>query len=249
MHRTASRYVVEHYVLRAVPKEDAKLRFQKHMSLIRRVLFSRSLRLLPLLEQVGAVEALSVLVDQLPDLIPLEDQHLLTFLSELLRMASVADGEMTDSNLAASVVDKNGFVIPAQEPHSPTRELQSSESTLRPSSLFLRRDCVVVVCGAKILVGEELPSGVQLRVSSIELLRSVIRGHANTFFDAEASTPVGKFQIGFLFQIFYFAGYTHLSCFSLQETFVPMLSACFSDRLSQSRSKLYHLHTTRFVMS
>ncbi|MGK3758804.1 MAG: hypothetical protein ACI8RD_011121, partial [Bacillariaceae sp.] len=60
------------------------------------------------------VEALSVLVDQVPDLIQLEDQHLLAFLSELLKMASVADGEMTDTNLIGSVVDRNGYVLPAQ---------------------------------------------------------------------------------------------------------------------------------------
>lgn len=173
-------------------KKNAKVMFQKHITIIRRVLFSRSLRLLPLMEQVGAVEALSVLVDRLPDLIPLEDQHLLSFLSELLKMASVADGEMTDPNLACSVVDKNGFVIPAQESHLSPKETQPSESAIRASSLFLRRDCVVLVGEVKLFVGEELPPGVQLRVSSIELLRSVIRGHADAFFDAETSTPVGE---------------------------------------------------------
>ena len=160
------------------------------------MLFSRSLRLLPLQEQVGAVEALAVLVDQVPDLIRLDDQHLLAFLSELLKMASVADGEMTDNNLIGSVVDKNGFVLPAQGGNQHTNnDIQEANPSLRPSFLFLRRDCVLVTDSFKLLIGEELPFGVQLRVSSIQLLRSIIRGHPDTFFEAETSTPVGKLPI------------------------------------------------------
>ncbi len=155
-------------------------------------MFSRSLRLLPLQEQVGAVEALTVLVDRVPDLIPLEDQHLLAFLSELLKMASVADGEMTDNNLIGSVVDKNGFVLPEHRHHSQKSDIQDADPALRPSSLFLRRDCILTIGSRKLLIGEELPCGVQLRVSSIQLLRSIIRGHPDTFFDSESSTPVGK---------------------------------------------------------
>lgn len=161
--------------------------------MIRRVLFSRSLRLLPLLEQIGVVEALATLVNQIPDLIPLEDQHLLAFLSELLKMASVADGEMSDPNLAGSVVDKNGFVVPYQDHHVASGDSQTNEPSFRASLLFLRRDCLLKVEGGRLFIGEELPPGVQLRVSSIELLRAVIRGNPDTFFDAETSTPVGKF--------------------------------------------------------
>ena len=174
-------------------KVDAKSILQKHIVLIRRVLFSRSLRLLPLKEQVGAVEALTVLVDQIPELIPLEDQHLLAFLSELLKMASVADGEMTDNNLIGSVVNKNGFVLPGHQ--TKNDDIQDTNPTIRPSSLFLRRDCILTIDSCKILVGEELPFGVQLRVSSIKLLRSIIRGHPDNFFDAESSTPVGKSRV------------------------------------------------------
>ena len=167
---------------------DAKVRLQKHLTLLRRVLFSRSLRLLPLLEQVGVVEALAVLVDQLPDLIPLDDQHLLAFLSELLKMASVADGEMNDSSLLGTVVDRNGFVVATPE----QRGMETADPEFRTSSLFLRRDCVIALREGRVVVSEELPPGVQLRVSAIELLRSVIRGHPDTFFDAETSTPVGR---------------------------------------------------------
>jgi len=179
-----------------VAKPDSKSILEKQITLVRRVLFSRSLRLLPLQEQVGAVEALTVLVDRVPDLIPLEDQHLLAFLSELLKMASVADGEMTDNNLVGSVVDKNGFVLPDHSRHQTlTSDNQEVDPTLRPSSLFLRRHCVLTIDSQKLLVGEELPSGVQLRVSSIQLLRSIIRGHPDMFFNAESSTPVGESRI------------------------------------------------------
>jgi hypothetical protein len=161
--------------------------------MIRRVLFSRSLRLLPLLEQVGVVEALATLVNQIPGLIPLEDQHLLAFLSELLKMASVADGEMNDTNLAGTVVDKNGFVVPYHDHHAAGGESHTGVPSFRASSLFLRRDCILKIEGGRLFIGEELPPGVQLRVSSIELLRSVIRGNPDPFFDAETSSPVGKF--------------------------------------------------------
>jgi hypothetical protein len=150
--------------------------------------------LLPLPEQVGAVEALAVIVGQLPEIIPLNDQHLLAFLSELLKMSSVADGDMTDSNLVGNVVDKNGFAVPAHEKAS--KDSKGPEPEVPSSALFLRRDCILTVPGAKIVIAEELPCGVQLRVSSISLLRSVIRGHANPFFDAETSTPVGKYYYG-----------------------------------------------------
>ena len=161
--------------------------------MIRRVLFSRSLRLLPLPEQVGAVEALSVIIDQFPDIIPLTDQHLLAFLSELLKMSSVADGEMSDQNLTGFVVDKNGFAVSAQQKNGPSKEPKGLVCSAHASSIFLRRACIVVVDGVQIVINEELPFGVQLRVSSICLLRSVIRGHPNAFFDAEPSTPIGVY--------------------------------------------------------
>lgn len=149
---------------------------------------------MPLQEKVGAIEALAVLMDSVPELIPIDDQHLLAFLSELLKMASIADGEMADTNASnSSVVDKDGFVLQAQDV-SKSRETRVLEPSVRSSSLFLRRDCIVLSDGIKFLLGEELPPGVQFRVSSITLLRSVIRGYPDAFFDAESSTPVGTFH-------------------------------------------------------
>ncbi len=163
------------------------------MALIKRVLFSRSLRLLPLPEQVGVVEALTIFVDQSPTLIPLNDQHLLAFLSELLKMSSVADGEMTDSNLSGNVVDKDGYVVPVHEQSVATKSDSRPKYRESPNSaLFSRRDCILGTKGAKIFIPQESATGVQLRTASILLLRAVIRGHANAFFDAESSTPIGK---------------------------------------------------------
>lgn len=166
--------------------------FTNHLGLLKRILFSRSLRLLPLPEQVGAVEALALIVDRLPNLIPLSDQHLLAFLSELLKMSSVADGEMKDPNLGGSVVDKNGRAVPAHESSSSAKRAAKSKHYDPPScALFLRRDCIVITCDKRVHISQELPNAVQLRVSSIHLLRAVIRGHSNSFFDAESSTPIG----------------------------------------------------------
>lgn len=176
-------------------KEAALKLFQDNLTRIKRVLFSRSLRLLPLPEQIGVIEALAVIVKHVPALFPLDDQHLLAFLSELLKMASVADGEMTDTNLTGTVVDKNGIAISVQSLRK-DQELQSPD--ILASALFLRRDCVLAVSGANVVVPEELPSGIQLRVSAISLLRCVIRGHADPFFDAESATPIGMYTLSIL---------------------------------------------------
>jgi hypothetical protein len=63
----------------------------------------------------------------------------------------------------------------------------------KPSSaLFLRRDCILSTLEAKVFIPQECATGVQLRSASVLLLRAVIRGHSNPFFDAEGSTPIGK---------------------------------------------------------
>lgn len=156
------------------------------IDLIRRVLFSRTLRLLPLPHQVGAIEGLATIVTFFPSLFPLTDQHVLTFLSELLKMASVADGEMTDSKLNDIVVDKDGFV-PSET--STDRSLHPRHS----SSLFNRRECVIALGSMQIVIPCELPIGVQFRVSSIVLLHSIIKHNTDAFFDADSITPIGKY--------------------------------------------------------
>jgi hypothetical protein len=192
-NRFVSRYILKHYIIDVLAPEKTIEMLKEHMVVIKRVLFSRSLRLLPLPEQVGAVEALAMVVDQLPSLLPLNDQHLLAFLSELLKMSSVADGEMTDPNLIGSVVDKNGYAMPVLD----TAQAASKESSVTndekaSSTLFLRRDSILKFGPIKFFVPGEASNGVQLRASTIRLLRAVIRGHADSFFDADSSTPVGK---------------------------------------------------------
>lgn len=168
---------------------DENLNFVKgRIDLIRRVIFSRTLRLLPLPHQVGAIEGLATIVKFFPSLFPLTDQHVLTFLSELLKMASVADGEMTDSKLKDIVVDKDGYV-PSEI--STDRSLHPKHS----SSLFYRRECVVTLDSLFIVIPFELPSGVQFRVSSIVLLHSIIKNNSDAFFDAESTTPIGTILV------------------------------------------------------
>lgn len=108
-------------------------------------------------------------------------------------MSSVADGEMSDQNLSGFVVDKNGFAVSAQHKHTSSKDAKVLVCTPHASSIFLRRGCILSSANVKIVVAEELPFGVQLRVSSICLLRSVIRGHPDAFFDAETSTPIGTY--------------------------------------------------------
>ena len=86
--------------------------------LIRRVLFARSLRLLPLPQQVGVVDALAAIIKMFPGFLSILDQHLLGCLSELLKMSSVADGEMVDEKLKDVVIDRDGFTPSVAETHS-----------------------------------------------------------------------------------------------------------------------------------
>lgn len=168
---------------------------RRYLPPIKRVLFSRSLRLLPLLEQIGVVEALTVIIQHTPDLFPLDDNHLKAFLSEVLKMSSVADGEMTDASLLGDVIDKNGMAVSAQSRQSGSRDSEAYVSAFPSSALFLRRECIMNLNGVKFIIPEESPPGVQLRVSIIALLRFVIRGHANPFFDSDSSTQIGMWDL------------------------------------------------------
>jgi len=191
-HRFAARFLFMKYVI-PPSSPDPKEFVTSHLSLIRRVLFSRSLKLLPLPQQVGVVEGLAVIIQETPDVFPLSDQHLLAFLSELLKMSSVADGEMSDPSLKDFVVDKNGYTVSSQSQYV-TGESDSSSYPTHASALFYRRECVLEVDDSKVVVPQELPAGVQLRVSSISLLHAVIRGYSDEFFDAETASPIGNIR-------------------------------------------------------
>jgi hypothetical protein len=155
---------------------------------LRKALFSRSLRLLPLPHQIGIVEGLIVIVQTLRGVLSLSDQHLLAFVSELLKMSSVADGEMSDPTLKDLVVDKNGYALSADS----TASASSHTFPTHASSVFHRRLCIIDVEGAYVVVPEQYPVGIQLRVSTIVLFHSLIRAYSDPFFDAEQSSPIGK---------------------------------------------------------
>ena len=183
--RFTARFLLRNIFLAPFDREQNQSFLKERVSPIRKTLFSRSLRLMPLALQVGVVEGLAIIMHESPALFPLTDQHLLAFLSELLKMLSVADGEMSDTTLSGSVVDKNGYVsVSKTEPHI-------AQHLSHSSALFFRRECVVDIYGRKVVVPEEMPVGIQLRVSAIGLLHGVIRGYSDAFFDAETSSPVG----------------------------------------------------------
>jgi len=52
-------------------------------------------RSLPLQDQVGIIDALVYIVSNAPSFSPVSDNHILAFLSELLKMISVVDGEVS----------------------------------------------------------------------------------------------------------------------------------------------------------
>ena len=152
--------------------------------MIRRVLFSRTLRLLPLPHQVGAIEGLTTIVRLFPTLFPLTDQHVLTFLSELLKMASVADGEMVDEKLSEMVVDKDGFI--------PIKNTDRPQYPTHSSNLFYRRECVLRIGPIRIVVPGEESTGIQFRISTIILMHTIIGINTDAFFDADSMTPIGE---------------------------------------------------------
>ena len=175
---------------------------KSHISVLKRSLFSRSLRILPLPDQVAIVESLAFLVSDFPDVLPLSDQHFLAFLSELLKMLSIADGEMKwDVGINIGVaVDKDGFVRRGS-PTDPYDEKDVSSSQPRKtlsSAIFLRSEIILPDptdhdSSSTIIVPAELPMGVQLRVGSLKLFRGLVKEHPASFFESEASTPIGKF--------------------------------------------------------
>lgn len=161
---------------------------EKFLSTMRKVAFSRALRVLPLPQQVGAVEALTVIINEFPDLLSIKDQHYLSFLSELLKMCSVADGEMQDPNSLESP-NKNGYIKENDESTADENGFPT-----HCSALFFRREAIFEISGTRFAVPPELPVGVQLRTSAITLLHSVVFSNADAFFDAESSSAIGNIR-------------------------------------------------------
>ena len=191
--RFAVRHGLKQFYIRDAPDATKEMEslLSKYSSAMKRLLFSRTLRSLPLQDQVGIIDALAYVVSYTPSLFPISDNHLLAFLSELLKMMSVADGEMSsDMILNGIIVDKDGYT-PSPKSNS---TISKSSSLSHAGAVFLRHDCILedsLFCG-KVFVPAELPAGVQLRVSAIVLFRAVIKHNPDFFFDSPSSTHMGK---------------------------------------------------------
>jgi len=170
---------------------------------LKKLLFSRALRLLPLPEQVGLVDALAFLVQTEPQLFPLSDQHLLALLSELLKMTAIADKEMPDKSGDGTFIDKDGRVSGSADLNNKT---QKSTTQVHASALFLSKSYKLGpenTGGVMVTVPGEFPFGVQLRISAVLLFKAVVSRHTAEFFDAPTSNPIGNIRphvISFFFR-------------------------------------------------
>lgn len=198
------RFAIRHTLQKRLAEEKVREFFSSHVTAVKRTLFSRSLRILPLPDQVGIVEGLAFLITCYPDVLPLTDQHLLAFLSELLKMLSIADGIIGDtSNVSIGVaVDRNGCVCKTSLANSElgkvALEQLSPATPVHGSKVFLRKE-MAVRCSLKpsspdIIVPPELPMGVQLRATALALFRAVVVNHPATFFNAESNSPAGNIR-------------------------------------------------------
>ncbi len=172
-----------------------KQQLARHESTTKRLLFSKSLRNLPIPEQVATIEAFTFIAQEDPKLLPLSENLVLVFFSELLKMMSVADGEMTSESISnAIIINKDGY-SPKIENQQNSCMISPHSSLSHASSIFLRDEYDLTAPGiGSIAVPAELPIGVQFRVSSLILFHCVLKAHSNTFFDADPSSSVGKYS-------------------------------------------------------
>jgi hypothetical protein len=159
---------------------------------LKRLIFPKLLRTLPLPNMCAAVDACAYILDKAPKLIPIEDQNLLAFLSELLKMISIADGEFSDPSFGSVVlIDKNGFAV-----NNCGESTSQNMPGTHASSIFLRK-AMILEDGSfdgRILIPQELPLGIQLRVSTLLLFRALIRGFADEFYDADPQSKIGNIR-------------------------------------------------------
>jgi hypothetical protein len=156
------------------------------LSFLKKSLLSRSIRSLPLPEQVAVVESLAFLFDKAPDQFPLGDQEVLSLLSELVKLTATADGAMNPKeDEAFPLVDKNGYVSWKYK-----KERRGGQNAKHTSSLFLGEAfqlTTIETGGIHVDVPPDLPHGVQLRVAILILFRAVIRRHTHAFLDEPTS--------------------------------------------------------------
>ena len=163
-----------------------------HVNSLKRLIFPKLLRTLPLPNMCAVVDACAYILDRAPKLIPIADQSLLAFLSELLKMISIADGEFSDPCFGSVVlIDKNGFAV-----NNGGDSTSQNMSGMHASSVFLRKAIVLEddSFGGRIQIPQELPLGIQLRVSTLLLFRALIRGFADEFYDADPQSKIGNIR-------------------------------------------------------
>jgi len=164
----------------------------KRTSSIKRLIFARSLRNIPLSDQVATIETFAYIVNKAPTLVPISDNIVIIFLSELLKMMTVADGEMESESISnAVIINKDGY---SPVPERTDSTIGKSSYLSHATGIYLRDECIMdgeYLCG-RILVPAELPLGIQFRVSSLILFRSTINAHTNAFFNADTNTSIGN---------------------------------------------------------
>lgn len=192
-----NRFAVRH-ALRLLSKDNStnlESMLSPHVNSLKRLCFPKLLRILPLAQQVAVVDACAFLLDRVPKLITIDDQNLLAFVSELLKMINIADGEFADPAFGEVVlIDKDGLAV---DGGGGGGESALSRATVRASSLLLRRAIILedaTSFGGRVRVPAELSMGEQLRVSTILLFRGLIRGFPDDFCDADPQTKVGNIR-------------------------------------------------------
>ena len=162
-----------------------------HESEVRRMIFGKSLLGLPLVQQVGIVESLVFAVSKAPGFIPIDDPQLILCLKDVLEAESklelregsapLSGGAGSTSSSSSSAAHMRG----AKSSATPTSGYASTSSTPHASAIFLRGPSFLkadVTGGPTISIQSELPHSIQLRVSSLLLIRSVINMHTLAFF-------------------------------------------------------------------
>ena len=107
-------------------------------------------------------------------------------------MTAIADGVMAaKEGENFPLVGKDGHVSGNQVPET------KKTSAKHISSIFLDEGYTIYpdeTGGVHVDVPPDLPSGVQLRVTSLLLFRAVVRRHTDLFFDAPSSNAVGNIR-------------------------------------------------------
>ena len=186
------RFAVRH-TLRMITRDSASIDalLANHTSTLKRLLFPKVLRVLPLPNQCAVIDACAFILTRAPKLFSIADKSLLGLLSELLKMLSIADGVLSDPSFGSVVlIDKNGYAVNSDGAPSHHR------STVQPSSLFLRKSIVIgdESFGGRIQVPAEIPLGIQLRVSTLLLFKGLIRGFSDEFYVADSKSTIGNIR-------------------------------------------------------